>query len=949
MGGTENPAPLQRGAFRGSFKVPVDSHHTGRPEQTNPGANAKLVHASWDDLCNTTSREDPGSGKHYAESPIVRAGPQTSKKRSWNMKRFNNLHLNEKLAVISTLLMFAVVVLLIITHAYLNIRQSKQMARNYLVAITEGATETVDCWLQEKKSVMGLLSDSRRVRTFLAGKSNHIASFFDMPSLRREPFEYFFIADRNGKIIAASQDLSRLGLPNIKELPLWRDFEKEGYKPFLSKEVTLSPISGRLSFLILAGVRNEANECVGFVGSSIDWETFIEKFILPIKVGQTGYVAVTDETGRNIGHPDRNLKLKDLTNYDWMRGMLAEKDGFRQYLFKGSPKFMAYKQARESGWIVMASVSEEELVEGALHARNIILWTGLVLLLCMLTIIGYIDVFRLGKVRRLLRESEWKYRLIFDYGNDGVFSHAIDDQGRPGVFREVNNVFCRIMQRPKESFTVSPPQEFLRLGGNGGYEEAVRAVAAEKLKIIETTLTMADGRVIHVELRMFLLEMESRKYILGFIRDITHRVLAKEELNRMVQERTGELKSANEQLRRQIEAKEEAEKALRESEEKYRNLVVRANDGIMVVQDERIRFANDKMTEILKYTHEELIGMEYREIIAPEDREEVMDQYRQRIRGEIQESICERRVCTRDGRIVDVEINGGVITYDGRRADFIYARDITDKNRIAEEKRRQEEQLIEADKLVALGTLVSGVAHEINNPNNSIMLNTPVLREAWQGVQPILDEYLDACGDFRVAGMPYTIFKRYLVDILNDVQQSSSRIKVIVDDLKNFVRDSHSDLTEQVDVNEMVRASINLVSNLLMKSTRQLYVEYGSKIPRVTGSFQRLEQVMVNLIQNSCHALEDSSRAIRICTRFLGAEKQVQIQVHDEGLGIKPEHMGKIMDPFFTTKRSSGGTGLGLSVSLRLIQEHGGKIAFESEPGIGTTATILLPEPQDTP
>jgi polar amino acid transport system substrate-binding protein len=290
-----------------------------------------------------------------------------------------------------------------------------------------------------------------------------------------------------------------------------------------------------------------------------------------------------------------------------------------------------------------------------------------------------------------------------------------------------------------------------------------------------------------------------------------------------------------------------------------------------------------------------------------------------------------------------VELNAGVVNYEGRPADFIYVRDITERKRIADEKRRQEEQLIQADKLVALGTLVSGVAHEINNPNNSIMLNTPILRDAWQGVQPILDEYLNTCGDFRIAGMPYTLFKGYLADIIQDVRKSSNRIKVIVDDLKNFARHSHSELTEQVDFNEVVRASLNLVSNTIMQSTRQLHVEYDEGLPLITGSFQRLEQVIVNLIQNSCHALEDPERALRISTKYLSDEQQVQIQVRDEGHGIKPEHMSKIMDPFFTTKRSSGGTGLGLSVSLRLIQEHHGKISFESEVGRGTTATILLP------
>ncbi|MGO9312719.1 MAG: PAS domain S-box protein [Syntrophobacteraceae bacterium] len=866
------------------------------------------------------------------------------------MKQFFNLHLKEKLAIVSTLLMFVVVILLIVTHAYLNICQSKEMAQKYLEAITEGATETVDCWLREKKNLIGLISESERVRDIIAGKTANISSLLNMPSLRYGLYECFFIADRDGEVIAASPDFAKMGLTNIKRFACWDEFEKHGFKTFLSREVTLSPISGRLSFVTLAGVRDEAGNCVGFVGSSIDWEKFIEEYILPIKVGQTGYVAVTDERGRNIGHPDRSLRLKDLTGYEFIKAMVAEKVGFRQYVFQGIPKFMTSKQSEESGWIVMASVSEKELVEGALHARNIILWTGLILLLCMLTVIGYIDVFRLGKIQKQLRESQRKFRLIFDYGNDGIFTHAIDDQGRSEGFREVNEAFCNIVQYEKEVIAAASPGEILHLDCKGGYESIVRKVRAEKYKIIETTMTLERGKLLHLELRLYLLEMESRKYILGFIRDITLRVVAtdkllvhKENLNRMVQDRTRELKNANEQLLHQIRVKEEMEKALRESEEKYRNLVMRAGDGIIVVQDDLIRFANDKMTEILKFSREELVGMEYEKTIAHEEREVVMDRYRRRIQGEKLESIYESRALTSDGNTVNVELNAGVINYEGRPADFIYVRDITERKRIADEKRRQEEQLIEADKLVALGTLVSGVAHEINNPNNSIMLNTPILRDAWQGVQPILDEYLDTCGDFRIAGMPYTLFKGYLADIIQDVRKSSNRIKVIVDDLKNFARHNPSELTEQVDVKEVGRASLNLVSNNITHSTRQLQVEYGEGLPWITGSFQRLEQVMVNLIQNSCHALEDQDRAIRISTKYLSDEGQVQIQVCDEGHGIKPEHMSKIMDPFFTTKRGSGGTGLGLSVSLRLIQEHRGKIGFESEVGRGTTATILLP------
>lgn len=865
------------------------------------------------------------------------------------MKGFIHLDFREQLTLISTLLMCAIVVLLIIIHSYLNIRQSKEMARKYLVAITEGTAEIVDCWLEEKKNVITMISESDRIRDFSRGKSENISGYFHRPSFSGESFDFFFIAGRDGNVLVTSDENAPLGFTNIMQQPWWQDFEKVNFRTFLVKEVAQNPISRRLCLMILTGVRDETGLLIGFLGGSVDWEDFINKYIIPIKVGQTGYVAVTDEKGRNIGHQDRSLNFKDLSHLDWMKPIITEKNGFQEYtFFKGVPKLMAYKQSRQSGWIVNASVNEAELVEGPVYARNVILWIGTILLVCMLTGIGYVDIFRLGKVQRELRESQWKYRLIFNLGTDGIFVHALDPQGHPGTFREVNEAFCQVVQLSKNSVLASSPKEILRLDCKGGYDGVVQAAVAEKHRMIETTMALERGKVLHVEIRMFLLEMESQRYILGFIRNITNRIHAKENLNRVVQERTRELKSANVQLRRQIEAKEEMGKALRESEEKYRNLVVRANDGIIVVQDGRIQFANDKMLEILNYTTEELLGMEYLRVIAPEDREAVMDRYRLRVQGERVDSMYEAHVCTKDGTLVDVELNAGLIHYEGRTADFIYVRDITERKRIAEEKRRHEERLIEADKLVALGTLVSGVAHEINNPNNSIMLNTPVLREAWGGVQPIVDEYVNVCGDFRIAGMPYSMFKGYVADILEHVQKSSSRIKVIVDDLKDFVRPNHSELAEKVDINEMVRASVNLISNLIMKSTKEFYVEYGENIPAITGSYQRLEQVVVNLIQNSCNALDRSDRAIRVCTKYLTEEKQIQIQVYDEGHGIDPDHMSKITDPFFTTKRGSGGTGLGLSVSLKLIQDHRGTITFESEVGQGTTATILLPATQPT-
>jgi PAS domain S-box-containing protein len=861
--------------------------------------------------------------------------------------------LKGKWLTITSIVCFAVLLLLVVIHSYLNIQESKKMAQKYLVSITEGVTETVDCWMREQKNLLILISRTALVQNFLSDpEGTDISRFVDLIRKNQPHYISFFIADRDGNIRAGFPARTRADQPlNIRSAPFWDEFADNLFHVYVSPEIQRSPHNRKLTFYILTGVFDSRRECRGFIGASIDWDKFIEKFILPITVGQTGYVAITDEDGRNIGHPDKSLNLRNLSHLPWMQKIITEKNGFQQYHFQGIPKFMAYRQSSESGWIVNASVSEAELVEGPVYARNLMLVMGVGLLTVMLVIIGYIDIFRLGKAQKKMMDSQRKYKLLFNHGNDGIFVHALTPEGEAGRFDEVNDAFCSMMGITRDKLLDTSPGELLGLEVTGGYPSILVEVEARKYWMGEASRRQhQDDRPQHLELRLFLLVADGRRFVLGFMRDISERVRSqarlesrREELDLKVRERTKELTAANLELRRQIHEREYVEKALRESEEKYRNLVVRANDGIIVIQDEIIKFANDKMTEILRYSNEELVGMKVMDIVHEPVRRSILARYKRRIRGKRVDPIYETRFVDRDGHVVDVEINAGIINFEGRPADFIFVRDITERKKMEEEKQRHQEELIQTDKLVALGTLVSGVAHEINNPNNAIMLNAPILEDAWKNVLPILEEYRRNYGDFMIAGMPYSIFRDYLVDIIGDIEKCSGRIKTIVEDLKSFVRPSHAELSDEVDINQMVRSSINLTSNLIMKSTRNFHVDYGRDIPPVRGSIQRLEQVMVNLIQNACQALPDSSRGLTITTAYAREREQVEIVVADEGQGIPPENLSKIMDPFFTTKRSKGGTGLGLSVSSSLIKKHGGSLTFESEVDRGTRAMVHLP------
>lgn len=273
-------------------------------------------------------------------------------------------------------------------------------------------------------------------------------------------------------------------------------------------------------------------------------------------------------------------------------------------------------------------------------------------------------------------------------------------------------------------------------------------------------------------------------------------------------------------------------------------------------------------------------------------------------------------------------------------------REVAERRHAEEELRNRQQQLVQADKMAALGILVSGVAHEINNPNGLILLNMPVMMEAFRDAEPILEEYYQVHGDFDFAGLRYSRMREALPRLMTQMLEGSRRVNVIVEDLKDFARQQEPGLTTDVDLNETVRISLRLMANLIEKSTEHFSVTYGDTIPLLLGSAQRIEQVIVNLLMNACQALPGPDRAISLATFVDPEENVVVLEVRDEGTGISPEHLPRLTDPFFTTKRESGGTGLGLSVSTGIVKEHGGALAFTSTPGAGTTVRLTLPIPE---
>ncbi len=269
-------------------------------------------------------------------------------------------------------------------------------------------------------------------------------------------------------------------------------------------------------------------------------------------------------------------------------------------------------------------------------------------------------------------------------------------------------------------------------------------------------------------------------------------------------------------------------------------------------------------------------------------------------------------------------------------------REAAERRRAVEELRLNQQQLVQAGKMAALGVLVSGVAHEINNPNALILLDVPVVKEAWRDALDALErgEPLDG---LSLAGLPHARMREEVPRMLDEMLASGRRIKHIVEELKGFARQEDAARLEPVDVNASARAAARLVANALRKATGRFEEAYAEPLPPVRGNAQRIEQVLVNLLLNACQALPGPDRGIRLSTRLDHARRAVVVEVRDEGVGIPPEHLSRLTDPFFTTRREAGGTGLGLSVSAGIVKEHGGALEFASVPGEGTTAALVLP------
>ncbi len=387
--------------------------------------------------------------------------------------------------------------------------------------------------------------------------------------------------------------------------------------------------------------------------------------------------------------------------------------------------------------------------------------------------------------------------------------------------------------------------------------------------------------------------------------------------------------------------------ALRESEERFRRMFEQNEEPVILFRSgsATVLDANPAALALYGYSLEELVAGGPSLFVSPGEAEA----FRRQV-----EEITEDRVFNvertthvrRDGQPIIVSARGKCMCLPGGTVSYCSFRDITERIRLEEEAKVRQAQLIHANRIASLGMLVSGVAHEINNPNNLVMFNAPILRNAWRDAVAELDRSAESA-DFPMGGLPYSEMRDAVPALLDGIEEASRRIKAIVENLKNFGAQDRSALTAPVDANALTRIAVSILQFEISRRTRRFEVSYAEGLPMVQGSPQQLEQVVLNLVMNSLQALKDPSCAVRVVTAMNAATGCVEIRVEDEGVGIPEDAIRKIGKPFYTTKTDSGGLGLGLSICSSIVKSHGGTLGFRSKFGVGTTVIVSLPVAQD--
>src|SRR5262252_6612845 len=362
-----------------------------------------------------------------------------------------------------------------------------------------------------------------------------------------------------------------------------------------------------------------------------------------------------------------------------------------------------------------------------------------------------------------------------------------------------------------------------------------------------------------------------------------------------------------------ITERREIERRLRQQQEFARRLVDNFPDMILVLDtNKQYTFVSPRCREILGFEPQEIAALGFGHCAHPEDMPTVRMLYDDIVGGRRTFETLEVRVRRKQGDWRRVLFNFSPLSDESGNIEGVVlsGRDVTDLKRL-------EEQLIQAEKLAAMGQMLAGVAHELNNPLTAVLGVTELLRER--------------------TGQDES-FKRQL-DLTHRQARRAARI---VQNLLEFSRPASAQ-KKLLDVNNLIERTLQLHEHSLRRNNIEVDFRPDTALPGILGDANQLIQVFLNLVTNAEQAIREVRDSGRLQIRPARSGDRLSITFQDDGVGVRPEALPRIFDPFYTTKRPGGGTGLGLSICMSIIREHGGIIEAEALPAGGSAFTVFLP------
>ncbi len=413
---------------------------------------------------------------------------------------------------------------------------------------------------------------------------------------------------------------------------------------------------------------------------------------------------------------------------------------------------------------------------------------------------------------------------------------------------------------------------------------------------------------------------------------------ANRQLEDRVDERTRDLLRINQDLQSEVEERRRVEARLRESRDTLQTVIDGVKDALILVdRGMRIRMLN----RVAAYARgiarrTEVIGDFFSHPSGWVDSESD---------SRITQAVAQSQTLTFERRDpLDPERMEQVSIYPVAEQEGMAGGAIVRIADITEEK-RFERQLIKSEKMASLGILVSSIAHEINNPNNFVSFNIPILQDYLTQLIQIADEYAETRPGLELFHMTYPEFRTDVFKLVENIQHGSSRISTFVANLREFSQSNGSRRKVWLELPAVVEKVISICRSQVKKRVKHFELSIPADQPPIYADEYSLEQVLLNLIVNAAQAADKPEAFIRLSASSGGCWRDHSIiSVTDNGCGMDERTTARIFDPFFTTKSASEGTGLGLYVCHNLVQSLGGRIEVQSQPGIGSTFSVFLPD-----